>query len=231
MSVCAYDSLISVEADTVGVFGGGLSGSGITSDPVDPSLLGSGTYPFTFMVTGTNGCQVTLFDSLHVLSVPQVSLELGFTEFLVNGEAHVLTNEGTPPGGVYTLDDDPTPITTINGEGMSLGPHTLFYTYDSLGCVGTASVVFYAEIGTGVHTAPASPFILVPNPAHDQCVVWFPGSATARIMMHDAVGRIVGNWTSVSSPYPLDLGAAPPGTYMLSVEQDGSVRHVRLIVQ
>ncbi|MEZ4757671.1 MAG: VCBS repeat-containing protein [Flavobacteriales bacterium] len=74
LDVCAYDSSISVEADTVGVFGGGLSGSGITSDPLDPSLLGPGSYPFTFAVTDANGCETVLVQNLIVRSLPEAAI-------------------------------------------------------------------------------------------------------------------------------------------------------------
>jgi hypothetical protein len=231
LSFCAYDTLISVVADTVGVFSGGLTGIGTNSDLVNPSVLGSGSHPFTFTVTGANGCVVAFADTLIVVPAPLVTLVLVDTAFLLADLPFPLTDQGSPAGGVYTLDDSSLPITSIDGMGLSLGPHRLYYTYDTLGCSGLDSVDFTVDSSTGLDNTTSTGFSLVPNPAKDQCQVWFPGGDHANVQLHDALGRKVGNWQAVAAPFLLELSSTTPGTYVVAVEHQGEIHRSRLVVQ
>lgn len=231
LSFCAYDTLISVVADTVGVFSGGLTGVGTNSDLVNPSVLGSGSHPFTFTVTGANGCVVAFADTLIVVPAPLVTLVLVDTAFLLADLPFPLTDQGSPAGGVYTLDDSSLPITSIDGMGLSLGPHRLYYTYDTLGCSGLDSVDFTVDSSTGLDHTTSTGFSLVPNPAKDQCQVWFPGGDHANVQLHDALGRKVGNWQAVAAPFLLELSSTTPGTYVVAVEHQGEIHRSRLVVQ
>jgi hypothetical protein len=194
---------------------------------------GAGVYEFIGSAIAPSSCPALDTLLVEVSPLPVVELVLPF-ETILNTVTNVDLSGGSVSGGFYTLDAAPEPITTINPSALTIGEHTITYTYEDpiTGCTNSAVDTFSVETHTSVGLQGALLDVkVVPNPAMHHCQVWFPAGLPVNVLLRDAVGRMVGNWSAVSTPMEMDLSNFPAGSYVVYIEQ-GEIRgHVKLVVQ
>lgn len=187
-----------------------------------------GSYQIIASIFGMNECPG--YDTLVILVAPTVTLNLPFDTLSVNAQPQLLVG-GDPAGGNYSINGEP--VTDFNPSLYGAGPIVVDYTYeDSLtGCINSAQFIVFVEVVTGIRPDDQpSDLRLSPNPTSQQCSVWFTLNGDTRIMLTDAVGRIVGTWNATTSPFTLQLGALAKGRYLVRVEHADCVQRATLMV-
>ncbi len=123
--------------------------NGFTSNEQNPSIasvemMAEGLYEVT--VTGENGCQDTSQTNVDVLDLPNVDLNLPFTE-VCQDNSQIALSGGSPAGGVYSgngvIGNDIIGYFLIP-QSVVVGTHEIFYHYadPNTGCEnGTSSSI------------------------------------------------------------------------------------------
>ncbi|MDB3906151.1 hypothetical protein N9355_01620, partial [Crocinitomicaceae bacterium] len=128
--------------------GGVYSGVGVTDDgngmtySFDPAAAGVGTHTITYTFTNANGCTSSASDNVEVIAIPTVTYTAPGPFCLTQGVQSGL-GSGTPTGGVYSgtgVTDDGNGMTySFDPAAAGVGTHTVTYTVNSGGCVGSAN--------------------------------------------------------------------------------------------
>lgn len=185
------------------------------------SVTASGTYSVT--ATGTNGCSATATAQVTVNALP-TPLILGLASSLCQ-TSNPVTLSGSPAGGSFTIDSSP--ISTLSPASLSVGQHTVVYTYTNpSGCWATATQ------SVTIKPTPAAPGILTQSEqsgqlyAGGQASVTLPQySGTVILLISGCTGTL--NWqgpggTSGSST-SISLSTTATGTFVYSAtcQQEG----------
>ncbi len=115
--------------------GGIYSGSGITNNYFDPSVVASGTSSYNYSFTNSNGCSASASGTITVKQSPSVSLST-FTPICENSSSLTLTG-GSPLGGIYTGSGVNGNLFNPSLSGSGNIPITYSYTSTN-GCSSTA---------------------------------------------------------------------------------------------
>lgn len=154
-----------------------------------------GTYNARFFVLGGffNSCLDQAQKSITVHALPTVSLVLN-PNTVAEDDPPFLLSGGSPAGGVYS---GPGVIggTTFDPATAGVGVHEIFYTYtDGNGCSNTASDYMTVDVSTtSIDFNNANIFMIYPNPAHDQAVLYVKLSEQqpVEINITDVQGRLI----------------------------------------
>ncbi|MCH8332252.1 MAG: T9SS type A sorting domain-containing protein, partial [Bacteroidetes bacterium] len=105
--------------------GGTYTGTGISGNTIDPSVIGSGTHMVTYTYTDTNGCTNIDSSQMVIHPFPVVSYMQG--DSVCEDDSIIELNPGSPRGGTYsgTAITDSLFDPTLAG----LGVHSITYTY------------------------------------------------------------------------------------------------------
>ena len=115
--------------------GGVYSGAGISSNALNPAIVGLGTFGVTYTYTDANGCKNFDIDSITVYPQPTVSLTT-FPDRCVNASNFTLSG-GFPSGGTYTGTGVTSNVFSPSTAGVGTYPITYTYT-NSNGCFNSA---------------------------------------------------------------------------------------------
>lgn len=180
-TLCKNDQPFTLDTGTPS--GGVYSGPGVSNGQFDPFLAGSGTFTLTYTYTDTTGCTNENEASIHVSSLPSVTLSS--VGPLCTDDSPVNLN-GNPNGGIYS------------GSGLSSGSfdpaigsgtYDIVYTYTgSNGCsdfttetvIVNPSPILYIGKDT---TVCAQTSILLNAGAGYASYEWSDGSTTASIVV------------------------------------------------
>lgn len=117
--------------------GGTYSGTGVRGGVFTPNASLLGTNQITYSYTDANGCTDSATNTLVINAVPNVSLNLGFSQLCENDNPVNLSG-GTPAGGVYSG-------ASINGGNLDpsvngAGTFNIVYSFtDNNGCSSSDS--------------------------------------------------------------------------------------------
>ncbi len=161
-----------------------------------------------------------------------LELELPFDTLTLNDGPQPLIG-GSPEGGIYSLAGSTDTITVFDPIEAGLGEHQVVYSYTDpfTGCSGTDTATVIVELSTGITRNDHDIGIEVfPNPANDHCTFSFSGGPSD-LQLIDATGRVVRQWSAVSSPFQADLSPYHPGIYLIRSAQGVQQNKVKLVLQ
>ncbi len=135
-NVCLYDSPISLMAS----FDGGVfSGPGVSANSFDPAIAGEGSHIITYEYTDDIGCNGTSTETVEILPLPIITLDIVQTVFCESDEITLF--EASPPGG--TFEGEGLDSNNFDPSAAGVGIHSITYTFiDNNGC----SAVAYEDI-------------------------------------------------------------------------------------
>jgi len=139
---------------------------------------------------------------------------------------------GNPEGGTYTFAGDT--ITEFDPLAAGLGTHQIVYTYADpfTGCIGSDTTTVVVELSTNISARHTSePFTIFPNPADQEVSITFVPTGRDRLLIHDAVGRLVETHIVQRSPLRLQTVGYAAGTYTITLDQEGTRQFVVLVVE
>jgi PKD repeat protein len=182
--------------------GGTYSGPGVTNNSMNPSSIGRGIYPITYMYTTTSGCAASHTANLHVLPCP-LTISLTPTNLVCNGAGNGKIT-ATANGGIlpYTY--------SING-----GPYQVSSTFNNLSASSyTVTIKDSAGVTTNSNTTLSQPtaLVLAPSSVNSTCTL-SNGSATAT--MSGGTPNYTYSWAAGGSAGT--LSAQPSGSYLVTV--------------
>jgi Secretion system C-terminal sorting domain/FG-GAP-like repeat len=199
---------------------------------------GSVSNPVFTFVTDTLGA-VDVRDQLNLLgySAPVFFDSAGVTQMLVgnyNGYIYHYNNIDNNLSGVFNLVDSTfedifepklavPALTDLDGDGL----------FDLVIGNAAGGLRYYSETTTGISESIPDPlFNCYPNPASGIIYLDFKAaSATNRmISIIDVLGRVVINTASSKKNVAVDISALFPGTYIISVNENGSSVTQKIIV-
>ena len=185
----------------------------------NPSGLGPGTYNVT--ITDANGCTETATATIADDTTPPTAAANGSGVITCDNPTLDLDGNGSSTGGEFTYQWT-TPdgnivsgSTTLNPTIDAAGTYTIEVTDTSNGCVETATVTITEDLAVPTANGSAPP-ITCTNP---QVTINGAGSSTGPGFSY--------NWTTpdgniVSGGNTLDPTVDQPGTYILTVTNDGN---------
>ncbi len=162
-----------------------------------------------------------------------LNLELPFETIGLTDFSQPLSG-GTPSGGTYTLAGSTDTITSFDPLIAGLGTHHIVYTYTDpfTGCIGSDTATVVVELSTSISaSATGARFSIFPNPAGQEVSITFVPTSNDRILIHDAVGRLVETRSVQHSPLQIVTSGFAPGTYTITLEQEGRRQHAVLVVE
>ena len=178
----------------------------------------------TYSVTGTTtaGCSATATASLTVNPLPTPTIQGLVSSLCQEAAPVILTGTGTPTGGRFTIDG--TPATTLNPASLSVGPHTVVYSFtNTSGCSNTASQP------VTVKPTPAAPQIVTQSgqlyPGGQSSVSVPQYSGTLTLLISGCNGTL--NWqgpngtSGTSTSIPVSTSATGTFVYRATCQQDG----------
>ena len=116
--------------------GGTFKIDGTTATTFNPSVLNVGSRSVVYSYTDGNGCSNTATQAVTVNALPVVAITGLNAIYCKNATPVTLT--GNPSGGTFKVDGST--ATTFTPSVLSLGNHTVMYTYaDANGCSNTTS--------------------------------------------------------------------------------------------
>ena len=178
-----------------------------------PSTINPGTYPLTYNASDTNGCVGR--DSVNVTFTTSPLVELDSLGPFCNTSSIFLLENGSPLGGIYTLDGIQDSL--FDPLTLGVGWHQLEYNFtDSNGC--SESFMQFVEVYRCVGLEELGPEALhvYPNPSSGKYRLEFEDPA-ASLLIRNHLGQIVRKITSLDSGYLLDLSSASKGIYFLEL--------------
>jgi hypothetical protein len=143
--------------------------------------------------------------------VTEVVSETNEITFTVPANA-VMGNTRMRVRGVFTSDGEPNPLDPCYP-----------YAYGE-----TEDYRIVIEQNTGINGGGLGHFGLFPNPASTLVTLDLPSAERANVVVMDAQGRLVHTQQSTSQRSMLDVSGIAAGTYMVRVEQAGSISTERL---
>ena len=116
--------------------GGSFTIDGTAATSLNPSVLSVGNHTVVYTYSDGNGCGNTTSKTVVINALPSVSITGLNTAYCKSASAVTLT--GSPTGGSFTIDG--TAATSLTPSVLSVGNHTVVYTYsDGNGCSNTTS--------------------------------------------------------------------------------------------
>jgi hypothetical protein len=187
--LCANETPVLLNSGTPA--GGAYSGPGVIGGQFDPSIPGAGTYTLYYSYTDSNGCTDVNTASVHVSSLPNVSLSAINPSCPYDGP---ITLHGSPSGGNYfgtgVSSNKFRPATV--GSGI----YVVYYTYEgSNGCSDTVNQIAVVNalpaVNLGADTTICAGNSLLLNPGSFSSYDWSTGS-TASAITDDSSGTGIG---------------------------------------
>ena len=167
--------------------GGGsyLWNTGATSALVSATATG----PYAVTVTGADGCSATATASVTINPLPAPTIVGLSAAYCQNAGPFPLM--GSPTGGLFTVDG--TPTTTLTPSSLSVGQHTVLYSFTNpSGCANTVSQPFTLQ------QTPTTPSLLTqaggPYPAGVSSLTISQNTGTLILMVSGCAGGTI-NWT------------------------------------
>ena len=84
------------------------------------------------------------------------------------------------------------------------------------------------ELSTAVGQQDGSGYVLMPNPASEQCILLTPAEGAKQIIVLDMQGRAVLELSSTDQRIDLPLGGLSNGHYVVRIMDDSGSRNLRL---
>ncbi|GAB4401961.1 MAG: hypothetical protein OHK0053_25370 [Microscillaceae bacterium] len=108
--------------------GGTFTLNNLPATQFDPSQLGLGQYEIRYTYTDpTTNCTNTVAKNVSVVNAPEITFH-NIEERYCKSDSPVQLS-ATPAGGIFTLNNDPTPILVLDPFALPPGNYRLFYTY------------------------------------------------------------------------------------------------------
>jgi hypothetical protein len=170
----------------------------------------AGTYTYSVIGTGTNGCvSNTAISSLTVSSIPAVTVSANRTTMCRN-ESVILTS-----GGADTYSWSPV---SMGGNSVVVSPTvaTGFTVtgYNTMGCAKTASVFILVNPCVGINEITGENVItLYPNPSSGEVIIQSPEAAS--VSVYDITGKLVLTQELVAGENKINLSQQPTGKYLV----------------
>lgn len=183
----------------------------------NPNALSAGNY--TFSVTDGNGCTDAV--NVEVASFPLLDAQISAFTNANNGDNGVMElsiSGGEPPYAILWSTGDTDEVLDSIGQGT----YSVTVT-DANECV---SVDSQSIIDLNV-AEWKSDWLVYPNPATDY--VTLLGSSDSRLIISDLYGRLLYSGRIQGGTYVHDLSAYPSGTYVLTLEYEGTFFTQRLM--
>lgn len=187
----------------------GSSGSG---DIVGFTAASSGTAMITVTpsLNGCTGAQQTV--SINVNPLPTVS-HSAYSDVCINWSSFTLMN-GSPAGGIYSGTG--VSGNTFDPSVAGIGTYSIDYSYSLSGCTNSASASITVDDCLGVNEFDDETVTIYPNPTDDKMNI--KGESLLNydnLILLDATGRLVEEWSISSTDIELYLGKYAPGIYTL----------------
>jgi len=182
------------ESLTLQPAGGVLSGPGVVANTFIPATAGLGTHNLTYAYTDPNGCSSSASVTVQVVPAPAPTFTI---PDLVCIYDPVITLTAIPAGGVFTVNNNTTPQTTLDPAAIGAGNHNVNYAFtDPNGCIGTAT----------------EPIVIIPRPALSLTLAanYCYETPFTPLNPSPAGGTLSGALVSGTG---LDLATAAPGAY------------------
>ena len=178
--------------------GGQFSGPGVVGNTFTPANAGTGgTVSYSLTV---NGCSASINQSVVVNALPTPAIT-GLSNSYCK-DAGAATLSGTPSGGSFTLDGQPT--TQLTPASLSVGNHTVRYTVTQNGCTA------FKEQTVEIKAAPNATFTGLTSP--------FCANAGAITLVPTTTGgQFSGPGVSGSVFTPANAGTGGTVSYSLTV--------------
>ena len=208
--------------------GGMYSGTGVTDNgdgmtyTFDPALAGVGTHLISYNYTSPAGCSGSASAEVTVFALPNVSIALPDTIFVMNGVPPLnVPGGGLPVGGVYT---DMFQETADDGNGLTFSflsnffigdTNVITYTFtDVNGCSNFASkTIFVADATVGTKDLQTLRVSISPNPTTG--IIQVQGVQADRIEVLDVLGSVL---LAENNPdTTLNISGLSSGVYFLRI--------------
>ena len=134
--------------------GGNFTIDGIPTTSFTPTSLSVGQHTVVYSFTNSNGCSNTVSQPVTINALPTPAIT-GLASAYCQ-DASVVTLGGTPAGGAFSVDGNA--ATSFNPASLSIGQHTVRYTYtDNNGCTNSASQNYT------IKKTPSAPALVTAN--------------------------------------------------------------------
>ena len=205
--------------------GGNYSGNGVVTGTFNPSTAGPGVTTLTYTYTDGNSCSTEATQTINVDASPTVTLA-AFSTVCIYTPSMALTG-GAPAGGTYSGPG----VTAGNFDPASAGngTHTITYSYiDENNCEGSSTNTITVDGCASVDDNNLNGLTIFPNPTNGLVTIQFEGNdAIATIV--DLAGKTIVKAT-IQSNETIDISYLNAGTYLLTINVNGSVSTERIIV-
>lgn len=181
---------------------------------------------FTVNATDANNCAKSATLGIMVNALPSVSLTATTQSACVNSGSIALT--GSPAGGTYSG-------TNVSGAAFTpatTGTFSPAYTFTdaATGCANTATTAIVVSVCTGIQAISGSNDAMIrvyPNPTSG--LVTIEISASAKIVVMNAVGQEVMKEHLSEGKHTLDLSEHFSGMYLLHVKQNSTQQVLKVM--
>ncbi|MCY7349579.1 MAG: T9SS type A sorting domain-containing protein [Cytophagaceae bacterium] len=200
----------------------------IDSNPatsLNPASLSVGPHSVVYAYTDANACSNSATQSVTVNALPTVSITGLEASYCKNAAAVTLT--GSPAGGSFTIDGNP--ATSLNPASLSVGPHSVVYSYTDPGTTCSNSATQSVEIGQPVFTQAATvntTLLCAGQPLTLNFNVNCPTNATFSAELSTASGTFPGytfpNAVTAGSANTLTIPAGTPAGTGYKIRVNGS---------
>ncbi len=205
------------------VWGDGTDSQGNT---VCHNYMSGGNYTIKHSVKingWMNSCFITTVDSVFVED-PTASFS-----YTINLDTVTFTN--TSPGGTSRLwdyDGITTSVAMDSSHVFGNGPHTVeLICYTPSGCSDTTSQTFFITVGISEQSNDILSFF--PNPTEGVTNIRTNNNIKT-IEVFDMIGKRIVSVSSVTTPR-INLENLAPGTYVIRVETDKSIRTGKILLK
>ena len=219
--------------------GGVYSGTGVIDDIYYPNIAGIGFNYIYYTYTNIYGCSITVADSMTILDLPSVELNLPF-DTICYDVGPILIDYGLPAGGEYSG-------TGVIGNYLDpieagIGQHEIFYYYtDENGCYSVDSFLITVSdcitIGIIDENKPDKVIIIQPNPNNGNFTLLLNSNylGEVEISLFNSIGDMVFYEKDdlVPGAYSKDyrLNNLATGTYLIKVVSDNASFVGKLIIE
>lgn len=208
--------------------------SSYTSNTMDicagDSVMVGGTYQtasgiYVDTLATMMGCDSIISTTLTVNALPAIN----FSSDTLCTQDGVVALNATPAGGSYAG-------TGVSGSsfdaGTGAGTYSITYDYtDGMGCNNTATANMVVQDCAAIGELELSGVRVYPNPASEYLQIALPENMQAAARLHDANGKLIGEWTLNQNVNTLQVASLSQGVYVLEIRSGEKVNQYRFIKQ
>ncbi|CAN5234888.1 hypothetical protein BH09BAC5_BH09BAC5_18990 [soil metagenome] len=207
---------------------GYISSWNTTDTTEDISGLASGVY--TVLINDTNGCSVTITNTISDPNPPQVMLDIAVDTICSFDELFALTG-GSPAGGIFSGNG--VSAGNFDASVAAAGFNVITYSYtDSLsGCSAFSTDSIFVDACTAIKDPSLENiFSMYPNPNNGSFVLYLNTTSSANVTIYDALGKII-SFQVIQPKTKEEIHLLESGMYLISIiTSDGKQSVQRVIV-